>query len=83
MGILIIIAFSALIYGMYFKISTSANNIEELPTLFSAKLLKNENIKNIEVLDKNTLLILIEKEGNIRGVIYDIKKNQIMNLIDK
>ena len=40
--ILIIIAFFTLIYGMYLKISTSSQNIENSPVYYSLKLKEME-----------------------------------------
>ncbi len=83
MGLLIIIAFLTLIYGMYLKISTKDNNFSKSEINFSAKLKDSERIKNIEVLDKNKILILIEKNDLLRGAIYDTEKNEFIRFIDK
>jgi len=45
---------------MYLKISKSSNNLINTSYIFSTKLNNNEKILNIEVIDKNKLLILIE-----------------------
>ena len=83
LGILIIFAFIALIYGMYLKISTNGQNISDSSIIFSSNLAKDEHIKNIEVIDKKRLLILIEKNNQIRGVIYDSDQNQIIRIIER
>ena len=83
LGILIIFAFLALIYGMYLKISTTGKNLLDSAIIFSSQLSDNEKIKDIEVLDKNKLLILIEKNDMIKGAIYDIENNQIIRFIDR
>ena len=83
LGILIILAFLAIIYGMYLKISTTGNNLLNSPIIFSSQLDDNEKIKNIEVLDKNKLLILIESNDRIKAAIYDIDNNQIFRFIDR
>tara|TARA_B100001750_G_C14907713_1_gene303014 strand:- start:105 stop:392 length:288 start_codon:yes stop_codon:yes gene_type:complete len=83
LGLLIIIAFLALIYGMYLKISTNGQNISDSSIIFSSNLTNDEHIKNIEVIDKKRLLILIEKNNQIRGVIYDSEKNQIIRIIER
>lgn len=83
MGLLIIIAFLALIYGMYLKISTSPINLSDSSSMFSANLSDSEKIKNIEVLSKDKLLILIENNEILKGAIYDINKNKIIRLIDR
>ena len=68
---------------MYLKISTTGKNLLDLPVIFSSQLDNNEKIKNIEVLDKNKLLILIESNDMIKGAIYDVDNNQIIRFIDK
>ena len=68
---------------MYLKISTSSNNLINTPNIFSAKLNNNEKIMNIEVIDKNKLLILIESTDNIKGAIYDIENNIIISFIER
>ena len=83
LGVFIIIAFLAIIYGMYLKISKSSNNLINTPYIFSTKLNNNEKILNIEVIDKNKLLILIESTDNIKGAIYDIENNKIIRFIER
>jgi len=83
LGALIIIAFLAIIYGMYLKISTSSHNLTNTPYIFSAKLNNNEKIINIEVIDKNKLLVLIESADNVKGAIYDIENNKIISFIER
>ena len=68
---------------MYLKISKSSNNLIYTPYIFSTKLNNNEKILNIEVIDKNKLLILIESADNIKGAIYDIENNKIIRFIER
>ena len=68
---------------MYLKISTSSSNLINAPNFFSAKLNNNEKIINIEVIDKNKLLVLIESADNIKGAIYDIENNKIISFIER
>ena len=83
LAILIIITFFTLIYGMYLKISTKDINLSNSELVFSVNLDDNEKIKNIEVLDKNKILIVIEKNDLITGVIYDTNKNKILSFIER
>ena len=83
LGVFIILAFLAIIYGMYLKISKSSKNLINTPYIFSTKLNNNEKILNIEVIDKNKLLILIESADNIKGAIYDIENNKIIRFIER
>ena len=68
---------------MYLKISKSSNNLINTPYIFSTKLNNKEKILNIEVIDKNKLLILIESADNIKGAIYDIENNKIIRFIER
>jgi len=68
---------------MYLKISKSSNNLIITPYIFSTKLNNNEKILNIEVIDKNKLLILIESADKIKGAIYDIENNKIIRFIER
>lgn len=68
---------------MYLKISTLDKNTNDPPFVFSPNIEENEKIKNIEVIDNNKLLILIENNSGIKGLIYDIKKQKIITLIKK
>ena len=68
---------------MYLKISTSSSNLINVPNIFSAKLNNNEKIINIEVIDRNKLLVLIESADNIKGAIYDIENNKIIRFIER
>ena len=83
LGILIICAFLALIYGMYLKISTPSNYSLKSFDFYSSDLLENEKIINIEVIDKQHILILIDKGIDVKAGIYNIKKNKIIRFIDR
>jgi len=83
LGILIIIAFLAVIYGMYLKISIPSKNFADSTIVFSSNLTDGEKIKNIEVLDKDKLLILIETKDKLKSAIYDVNKNQIIRIIER
>ena len=83
LGILIIIAFLAVIYGMYLKISIPSKNLADSSIIFSSKLTDGEKIKNIEVLNKDKLLILIETNDKLKSAIYDVNKNQIIRIIER
>ena len=68
---------------MYLKISTSGKKLTIKPTVFSAHLESNEKIADIEVIDKDKLLILIKGPENIKGAIYDINNHQIISFIER
>jgi len=73
----------AIIYGMYLKISIPDFNLSTKGNIFSDLFTEKEEIKNIEVIDENKLLIIIKSDEKIKGAIYDINKNEIIRLIDK
>tara|TARA_Y100001970_G_scaffold232179_1_gene288866 strand:+ start:268 stop:555 length:288 start_codon:yes stop_codon:yes gene_type:complete len=83
LAILIIISFIALVYGMYMKISTSSEKILLDQKSISLMLKNDEEIVDIKVIDENNLLIIIEHSGKIKGGIFDIKKNKIVNYIER
>ncbi len=83
LGILIVLAFGATIYGMYLKISTNSKNQDGKIANFYVQLSDNEKIKDIEVIDKNRLLLTIESADNLKGAIYDINNNKITGYIQK
>ena len=76
-------AFLAVIYGMYSKISISEKKISNIEVDFSINLKTDEKIKNIEVINSNKLLILIENKEDLIGLIYDINENKIINKINR
>ena len=83
LAVLIIICFVSLILGMYLKISGNQNNSENSIKNFSLNLANNEKIINIEVLNKNQLLIVISNSVNTSGIVYDTKENNIISTIKK
>ena len=68
---------------MYLKISIPSKNLINSTIIFSSKLTDGEKIKNIEVLDKDKLLILIETNDKVKSAIYDVNKNQIISIIER
>ncbi|PPR45783.1 MAG: hypothetical protein CFH18_00024 [Alphaproteobacteria bacterium MarineAlpha5_Bin8] len=80
LGILIIFAFIALIYGMYLKISNS-NNIDLKQ--ISLNLSHNDKIFDIDVIDDKKLLIVIKGQDDLKAAIYNIKEQKITEFIEK
>ena len=83
LGILIIFAFIALIYGMYLKISKNQSALDDNPKQISLNLPINDEITAINVIDHEKLLIIIKEEDKIKAAIYNIKKQKITEYIEK
>ena len=83
LALLIVICFISLIVGMYLKISGNQNNYQHNIKDFSLGLSKNEKIIDIEVLNKNQLLIVISNSVNTSGIVYDTKENNIISTIKR
>ena len=83
LGILIIFAFIALIYGMYSKISNNKNIMDIDLKQISLDLSTNEKIQDINVIDHEKLLILIRSQDELKAAIYNIKKQKITEIIAK
>jgi len=83
LGILIIFSFIALIYGMYSKILTDSEDIALDLKKITLNLNDEEEIIDIKIIDENRLLITINSSNNLKGVIYHIKQNKILKIIEK
>ena len=83
LAVLIVICFVSLMIGMYLKIAGNQNNSHHDIKDFSLGLANNEKIIDIEVLNKNQLLIVISNSVNTSGIIYDTKKNNIISTIKR
>ena len=68
---------------MYSKISTNSKDITLNTKKISLNLINEEEIIDIEVIDENRLLITINSSDNIKGLIYHIKQNKILQIIEK
>ena len=83
LGILIIFAFIALIYGMYSKISNNNNIMNIDLKQISLNLSTNDKIQDINVIDDEKLLIVIRSKDELKAAIYNIKKQKITEIIAK
>ena len=68
---------------MYLKISTDSKDVTLEPENITLNLNDKEEITGIEVIDENRLLITINNSDNLKGVIYHIKENKILEIIEK
>ena len=65
---------------MYSKIS---EDITLDPKKITLNLNDKEKIIDIEIIDENRLLITINRSDSLKGVIYNIKQNKILKIIEK
>ena len=68
---------------MYSKILTDSKDITLDPKKITLNLNDKEEIIDIEIIDENRLLITINSSDSLRGVIYNIKQNKILKIIEK
>ena len=68
---------------MYSKISTNPKDVTLDLEKITLNLNDKEEIINIEVIDENRLLIIVHGSDSIKGMIYNIKQNKILKIIQK
>ena len=68
---------------MYSKILTDSEDITLDPKKITLNLNDKEEIIDIEVIDENRLLITINNSDNLKGVIYHIRQNKILKVIER
>lgn len=83
LGILIIISFIALIYGMYTNFSKNSSKSDIKQKNIVLNLENDEEIEDIEVIDNNRLLIVIKKSDIFKAGIYNINEQKIIEFIKK
>ena len=80
LGVLIIISFIAIIYGSYSKLNKSNTNLKKE---ISLDLKYNEEIIDLNIIDKNNILIKVKENNELKGIIYNTKTNKIITVISK
>ena len=68
---------------MYSKISTNSKDVTLDPEKITLNLNDKEEIIDIEIIDENRLLITINNSDNLKGVIYHIRQNKILKVIER
>ena len=68
---------------MYSKILTDSKDITLDLKKITLNLNDKEEIIDIEIIDENRLLITINNSDSLKGVIYNIKQNKILKIIEK
>ena len=69
--------------GIYLKISGNQNNFQNNITKQSLNLKDDEEIINFEVLNEDKVLIVISNSFDTFAIVYDIKQEQIISIINK
>ncbi len=83
LAVLIIICFAFLLYGFYSKISNSQNISDTKTTNFSLNLKSSERIKDIKIVDKNNVLIVISNDDQSYLIMYNLHENKILSKIGR
>ena len=63
---------------MYIKISSKALKNYNIDEIVSLSLISDQEIKNMQVIDNNRILIIIVANGKIQGVIFNINSHEII-----
>ena len=82
LGILIVICFLALVYGLYIKTIKKQSNLETNLIEYNLNLEKGHKITDIDMIDNNRILFTIKSNDKVYALIYDIETSNITK-IDK
>ena len=82
LGILIIICFLALVYGLYIKTTKKQSNLETNLINYSLNLEEGHEITDIDLVDNNRILFTIKTNDKVYALIYDIQNSKVLK-IDK
>jgi len=80
LGILIVICFLALVYGLYIKTTKKQSNLETNLIDFSLNLEKGHKITDIDMIDNNRILFTIKSNDKVYALIYDIETSNITKI---
>ena len=80
LGILIIICFLALVYGLYIKTTKKQSNLETNLIDFNLNLEKGHKITDIDMIDNNRILFTIKNNDKVYALIYDIQTSNITKI---
>ena len=73
LGILIVICFLALVYGLYIKTTKKQSNLETNLIEYNLNLEKGHKITDIDMIDNNRILFTIKSNDKVYALIYDIE----------
>ena len=82
LGILIVICFFALVYGLYIKTTKKQSNLDTNLIEYNLNLEKGHKITDIDMIDNNRILFTIKNNDKVYALIYDIQTSNITK-IDK
>ena len=80
LGILIVICFLALVYGLYIKTTKKQSNLETNLIDYNLNLEKGHKITDIDMIDNNRILFTIKSNDKVYALIYDIETSKIIKI---
>ena len=80
LGILIVICFLALVYGLYIKTTKKQSNLETNLIDYNLNLEKGHKITDIDMIDNNRILFTIKSNDKVYALIYDIEPSNITKI---
>ena len=80
LGILIVICFLALVYGLYIKTTKKQSNLETNLINYNLNLEKGHKITDIDMIDNNRILFTIKSNDKVYALIYDIETSNITKI---
>ena len=80
LGILIVICFLALVYGLYIKTTKKQSNLEINLIEYNLNLKKGHKITDIDMIDNNRILFTIKSNDKVYALIYDIETSNITKI---
>ena len=80
LGILIVICFLTLVYGLYIKTTKKQSNFETNLIDYNLNLEKGHKITDIDMIDNNRILFTIKNNDKIYALIYDIETSNITKI---
>ena len=80
LGILIVICFLALVYGLYIKTTKKQSNLETNLIEYNLNLEKGHKITDIDMIDNNRILFTIISNDKVYALIYDIETSNITKI---
>ena len=80
LGILIVICFLALVYGLYIKTTKKQSNLETNLINYNLNLEKGHKITDIDLIDDNRILFTIKNNDKVYALIYNIQTSNVTKI---